>query len=317
MKKLNNQNEAGRSMMEMLGVLAVIAVLSIAGIAAYKTAMDKHRSNELLNKANKCAAIIAMQVASGKSGTALSVAELGDNNWSVTTGGLTKQFGIVGPAVDKDVCKQVVNTIGTENVIKKVLSGTVDVSGDASKCDDAAITFVYNDDLSKENVNNAVPDPCAGITCTGEGEVCDDGLCVKPSDTNGCSKNSDCDEWCANQSGAAACFCNIGGYSAHIGYCEKITDTEKAQKHKTWDMSWWSARNFCKAVGGTMPSKESACNGNSCDTEKERYYWLSDCYCSGANCECDDSSPHALGVWEGGVSHANRESQDDFSPLCE
>jgi len=43
-----NQNERGRSMVEMLGVLAVIGVLSIAGISGYKHAMDMYKTNKAL-----------------------------------------------------------------------------------------------------------------------------------------------------------------------------------------------------------------------------------------------------------------------------
>ena len=56
-------NESGRSMVEMLGVLAVVGVLSVAGIAGVKTAMDKHRSNELMNEASKRAVIAQAQLA--------------------------------------------------------------------------------------------------------------------------------------------------------------------------------------------------------------------------------------------------------------
>ena len=53
MKKL----QSGRSMIEMLGVLAIIGVLSIGGLAAYNTAMERNRANELLNYASLCAVI--------------------------------------------------------------------------------------------------------------------------------------------------------------------------------------------------------------------------------------------------------------------
>jgi len=50
MKKF--KNESGRSMVEMLGVLAIIGVLSVGGIAGYRTAMNRHRANEILNTLN-------------------------------------------------------------------------------------------------------------------------------------------------------------------------------------------------------------------------------------------------------------------------
>ena len=45
-------NEIGRSMTEMLGVLAVIGVLSIGGIQGYTYAMNKYRTNNILNELN-------------------------------------------------------------------------------------------------------------------------------------------------------------------------------------------------------------------------------------------------------------------------
>ncbi|MBQ6854077.1 MAG: hypothetical protein IJO11_01370, partial [Alphaproteobacteria bacterium] len=41
-------NEIGRSMVEILGVLAVIGVLSVGGIIGYKYAMDKYRTNDIV-----------------------------------------------------------------------------------------------------------------------------------------------------------------------------------------------------------------------------------------------------------------------------
>ena len=52
MKKL----QSGRSMIEMLGVLAIIGVLSIGGLAAYNTAMERQRVNDLIYDASLCLA---------------------------------------------------------------------------------------------------------------------------------------------------------------------------------------------------------------------------------------------------------------------
>lgn len=42
-------NQNGRSMIEMLGVLAIIGVLSVGGIVGYSKAMDKYKTNQVLN----------------------------------------------------------------------------------------------------------------------------------------------------------------------------------------------------------------------------------------------------------------------------
>ncbi len=55
---MKRTNETGRSMVEMLGVLAIIGVLSIGGIAGYTLAMNRYRSNQALDMANKYAALV-------------------------------------------------------------------------------------------------------------------------------------------------------------------------------------------------------------------------------------------------------------------
>jgi Tfp pilus assembly protein PilE len=42
-------NQNGRSMIEMLGVLAIIGVLSVGGIVGYSKAMNKYKTNQVLN----------------------------------------------------------------------------------------------------------------------------------------------------------------------------------------------------------------------------------------------------------------------------
>ena len=46
----NNNEESGRSMVEMLGVLAIVGVLSIGGIVGYSKAMAKYKLNKTLNQ---------------------------------------------------------------------------------------------------------------------------------------------------------------------------------------------------------------------------------------------------------------------------
>ena len=55
---MKNMNESGRSMVEMLGVLAIVGVLSIGGIAGYTRAMKNWRVNEIIDAANKVAAMV-------------------------------------------------------------------------------------------------------------------------------------------------------------------------------------------------------------------------------------------------------------------
>lgn len=45
-------NEQGRSMIEMLGVLAIVGVLSVGGIAGYSKAMNKFKTNKVIDQVN-------------------------------------------------------------------------------------------------------------------------------------------------------------------------------------------------------------------------------------------------------------------------
>ena len=60
--------EHGRSMVEMLGVLAIVGILALGGIALYTIAMNKYKANEILSEAEKCAAAVAAQIATGGKG---------------------------------------------------------------------------------------------------------------------------------------------------------------------------------------------------------------------------------------------------------
>ena len=60
-----NQNELGRSMVEMLGTLAIIGVLSVGGISGYTYLMNKHHANELFMGASERAVVVMSQLASG------------------------------------------------------------------------------------------------------------------------------------------------------------------------------------------------------------------------------------------------------------
>jgi Tfp pilus assembly protein PilE len=55
MKKFN-ENQSGRSMIEMLGVLAIVGVLSVAGIAGYSKAMAKYKINKVMDEVSTIAA---------------------------------------------------------------------------------------------------------------------------------------------------------------------------------------------------------------------------------------------------------------------
>lgn len=50
-----NKAQSGRTMMEMLGVLAIVGLLSAGGIAGYSFAMQKYKTNVLIDKVHTMA----------------------------------------------------------------------------------------------------------------------------------------------------------------------------------------------------------------------------------------------------------------------
>ena len=52
---ITKTNQNGRSMIEMLGVLAIIGVLSVGGIAGYSKAMQKYRTNKMIDQITQIA----------------------------------------------------------------------------------------------------------------------------------------------------------------------------------------------------------------------------------------------------------------------
>ena len=53
---MTNNNQSGRSMIEMLGVLAIIGVLSVGGIAGYSKAMMKFKINKTIDQVSQIVA---------------------------------------------------------------------------------------------------------------------------------------------------------------------------------------------------------------------------------------------------------------------
>lgn len=60
-------NEQGRSMIEMLGVLAIVGVLSVGGIAGYSKAMNKFKTNKVVDQVNMLATNIRTLYSSQRS----------------------------------------------------------------------------------------------------------------------------------------------------------------------------------------------------------------------------------------------------------
>ncbi len=108
-------NEQGRSMIEMLGVLAIVGVLSVGGIAGYSKAMNKFKTNKLIEQVNMISTNIRTLYASQKSYVGLS------NSVAVNTGVLPNEM------FDSTLSVAVVSTV-TADGITNAFAGNVAIA---------------------------------------------------------------------------------------------------------------------------------------------------------------------------------------------
>ena len=108
-------NEQGRSMIEMLGVLAIVGVLSVGGIAGYSKAMNKFKTNKLIDQVNMMSTNIRTLYSSQRNYTGLN------NEIGIKTG--------IVPA-------EMFSPTDTNYVITNAFGGTVLVKASATSGDE-------------------------------------------------------------------------------------------------------------------------------------------------------------------------------------
>ena len=225
-------HEQGRSMVEMLGVLAVIGVLSVAGIAAYSTAMNRYRANELLNEASKRATIVAMQIASGKTGEGLSINEFTQPSGylfgvdsTYASGGKTFKLTLTkypSGNIDGAVCDQMKATAGD--------NGIMQINTDCSE-----ITF--NSDLSKGGESEEEEEEGEPLPCTSNSNCPNKKYCDVEVTSLWENYENDC--------------------AAGSGICKPIGTVKNAGNYvqSTKYMNRYSAENWCAALNRSIPSE--------------------------------------------------------------
>lgn len=170
--------ESGRSMVEMLGVLAIIGVLSVGGIAGYTTAINKHKTNEILNGASVRAIMAATQIGRGVPLNQVSLAEFGTDSVKgvsfdstlVSVGASTDKFGIKASNVEKSICQNLVSIVGSNVKVAKFSAPDQMIS--ASDCEENnVLAFIYNDDLRSFDSGSSGSTGATGAT----GESCSEG----------------------------------------------------------------------------------------------------------------------------------------------
>ena len=312
------KSEYGRSMVEMLGVLAIIGVLSIGGIQGYTYAMNKYRSNHVLNEINMASHQLATALVTSRN--AQKMLSLGNpyDNGTMTTENYPFDYGCgnydsaeracqqaeqgywvsVGGLTEK-ICQNMLSETGfLPYIVAQKLNGETVTDGENCAEEDNEIMFLFNADGSgelAENVGgnngnsddedepttptiscpeNTSEDGVGGFattltdTATGKQIQCycstlntkytDSGTCETLPEK--CNKNADCNR---------GEYCNITNYGGN--YCAKDTNgmsgecrianndimdpnpgTNPPFVRSSKPMYWWSAKNFCQALGKTL-----------------------------------------------------------------
>jgi len=264
-------------MIEMLGVLAIIGVLSIGGLLGYRRAVNNHQANVILDDVNRFAFVILE-----RSGLALGeVIPKGDfvESGIYTLEGYQdiepNQFSITVKNVPKGVCEALLP--------KAVIEYKVRVNPSANE--QGKLYDTLNTDLCLDN----------NFMVFYFGDTA--GVCNVPDD-NGptqCTENRDC---CG---GFSCVYINATDKSKignGNGQCQAIFVSDGVlfggQRWITSSgtMNWYSAYNYCAALGMKMTNRTelncsgsgatSTCKDSSVISElKQRwgnrgYHWLND-----------------------------------------
>mgnify|MGYP004658704899 CR=1 FL=1 len=123
----------GRSMIEMLGILAIIGVLSVGGIAGYSKAMEKFKTNQVIEQIVMVISNITTVFANEKSFS--KIGELTQNSCMSkhTSDSVFQLLKSTNVFSDKDIKNEkIVNAFGGEVVIEMGVFGSDEI-GDSHK----------------------------------------------------------------------------------------------------------------------------------------------------------------------------------------
>lgn len=160
--------QQGRSMIEMLGVLAIVGVLSVGGIAGYSKAMNKFKTNKVIDQINMISTNVRTLYSSQRTykglNNALAVktgvvpAEMYEADGSNDVSEITNAFGgsVTIEAAAHNGQDNIAYVIGFNGLPKAscVTAATTDWGGDVGS--GFAAMYVTGDDNSVENAITAV-----------------------------------------------------------------------------------------------------------------------------------------------------------------
>jgi type II secretory pathway pseudopilin PulG len=205
-------NEQGRSMIEMLGVLAIVGVLSVGGIAGYSKAMNKFKTNKLIEQVNMISTNIRTLYASQRSYAGLT------NGVAVRTGVLPNEM------VDSNVSVTTPSTITSTGIIN-AFSGNVYITSAPAKDGDTDGAFI----IAMDKIPEA---SCVSIATTEWGGDAGGGLLAMAI-----ASSSNATDVSGDSSGLtldSGSVYTIGANQLPVGVAQASVDCEGAENMIAW-----------------------------------------------------------------------------------
>jgi hypothetical protein len=245
--------------------------------------MEKHKANELMAATMQEAVLISAQLARGNTNPTLSGIN-GSLFSSASSVANTDNFKITLNTVDADVCEKMKSMLGISSMVHAISDNCTEMTFHKNLTPKAVTQSGGNSGNSGEGGTTESDPACQNVNCPNgltcyhgeckcnngtficgeqcckEGEYCAQGtdsstyICVTPTESGNCTKNSDClkeSEYCKFSKGS----CTNPG----IGTCtpkgelipytlEFPTRNLTVYKSST-AMNWWGAINLCQAHG--------------------------------------------------------------------
>ena len=250
-EKEANMKQTGRSMIEMLGVLAIIGILSIVGIAMYRRAVNHHHANTILDDVNRFAFVIT-EHGGYPEGEDIPKGDFKESGIYQLKGhqAYGGQYSITALNVPKGICEILID--------KGIVDYKVGVVTAGGPVENEILYDTLNTDICTNDLNDIA------FYFGDTSAVCN----TDENEDTPCTQNSDC---CGGD------FCLLPSWPEELvgskpdpngtGRCQELTGDYRPQtvtlpNDQTWyrdsifdGMNWWSAQNWCAALGKKTASR--------------------------------------------------------------
>ena len=274
---LHQNDECGRSVVEILGVLAIMGVLSVGSVMGYTYGMNKYRSNKTSQDINLC--MLSLMTSSHSSG-----ATEAPNEWkeetlypmSIIQEGSNGKSAVSVSGVPQEVCDILFDDlIGVYPIKVGEISYTETADNVCSEINDMLFYLpqgVTSADQEKELQKCGASVCTVCQTCDTTTETC----VAAPKYTIKCMAET-VSGWCVNgecqADACAACgpnqYCgdsNASSVNARPSSCKDLKFKEVVLGEKTYlysedKLSWWDSKSACVALNKKMVSIDEIVTG--------------------------------------------------------